>query len=444
MRQFQRSGYRGWTDGNSECYYGIQYAEVGSDARFEDSSVLLADQQLDVAHLDEVPIFPQLPSRLVTSMGRRPECNPQSESAHFLNIWVPAHGSNVPVLLFIHGGAWMTGGGSIAWYDGEMMSLRGAIVVTINYRLGPLAHLRDPAGTGSRNPAYSDICSALLWVQENIVRFGGDPGRVTVVGQSAGSWYAHLLTISPRADGLFDRVAHLSHASNRPWTFERQDQISMDVRDELGESSLMDIEPTSLLSGARLVLGRSAIPQWSVPTPFLPATEDSVADVFCDPTRSASASHVSAVYFRTTGTETSTFYFDSLNSHHLSHATEYEDIVAHTSELHFDGPARRLADAYSAQGTPTFLRRFNLRSELPGFLSGHCFDLPFQFGNLDSWSDAPMLAGVTHEKFEKVSDLLMSELVHFVEGAIPAGDMNEHSVGARAEPILTNRNEGAL
>ncbi|MEV7646940.1 carboxylesterase family protein [Arthrobacter sp. NPDC089319] len=462
MKIVARSGLTGYADGGVECYYGIQYAALHLGERFSASSLIEGDRQIAVSALSEVPVFPQLPSRLASSMGSGLDRNPQSESAFFLNVWTPIQSLGCPVLFFIHGGAWMTGGGSAPWYDGASMSARGVVVVTFNYRLGPFAHLRDDYSNDDRNPAFSDVLAALQWVHKNIARFGGDPKRVTVAGQSAGSWYAHLLSTSDSARGMLARVAHLSHASNRPWAPAYQDQLSDEVRRELGTSSLRSVDRTELLEAAKRVVLRRPLELGAVPTPYLPTTNEGTADLFCSATESARVSHVEAVYIRTTGTETSTFFFDSPQLRQIdaeavaalrvslasrptigdtdgvvaNMENPYEDLVAVTSEYHFGGPSRDLADAYALQGIPTYLRVFEKQSSLDGFLSGHCFDLPFQFGQMGPWTDAPMLSGVSPDEFQRVSDVLMSELVTFVSSQDQICELKSHIQGANPVPIM--------
>ncbi|MBL5974275.1 MAG: carboxylesterase/lipase family protein [Candidatus Leucobacter sulfamidivorax] len=452
----RRSGYAGQVVDGVERYLGIQYAEPGPSGRFSASAVIGGRRQAAADSLDDVPVFPQLPSRLSAAMGRRVERNPQVESAFFLNVWTPVRGSRLPVLFFIHGGAWMTGGGSASWYDGRALSARGMVVVTCNYRLGPLAHLTEPGSGGSRNPALSDLLAALRWVRENIARFGGDPEAVTVAGQSAGSWYAHLLCVSDAARGLLGRVAHLSHASNRPWTPARQDRLCEEVRRELGLGSLRDAGVPELLEAGRRAATRTEPGLGAVPTPYLPTTDAATADLLCSAPESARASHARAVYLRTTGTETSAFFFDSPRERQVdadavarlrastaggaaaaggSARTPYEELVAITSEHFFDGPSRALADAYADRGIPTYLRAFEARSELDGFLSGHCFDLPFQFGSRDGWPDAPMLRGISRERFDRVSAGLVSELADFVASPDSGCGLERHLGGAGAVPI---------
>jgi para-nitrobenzyl esterase len=128
-----------------------------------------------------------------------------------LNLWRPSAPSTLPrpVLVFIHGGANAIGSGSDPLHDGRWLAKnRDVIVVTINYRLGLLGFLAHPELTAesgtSGNWAYLDQIAALEWIARNIAAFGGDPGRVTIVGESAGALSVCILLASPRAAGLFN------------------------------------------------------------------------------------------------------------------------------------------------------------------------------------------------------------------------------------------------
>jgi para-nitrobenzyl esterase len=143
-----------------------------------------------------------------------PKLPPQSEDCLNLNIWTPANSSSdkLPVMFWIHGGAFTAGSGSEPMYDGEMLARKGVVVVTTNYRLGMFGFLCHPELTSespnhaSGNYGLLDLIAALQWVQRNIAAFGGDPERVTIFGESAGSMAVNLLTASPLAKGLFQRA----------------------------------------------------------------------------------------------------------------------------------------------------------------------------------------------------------------------------------------------
>jgi para-nitrobenzyl esterase len=140
--------------------------------------------------------------------------NAVSEDCLYLNIWTPAKtaGDKLPVFVWIHGGGLTEGSTAVPLYDGEGLARKGLVVVTINYRLGALGFLAHPELTresdrnSSGNYGLLDQLAALEWVHRNVAAFGGDPGRVTIAGQSAGARSVHCLSASPLAKGLFHRA----------------------------------------------------------------------------------------------------------------------------------------------------------------------------------------------------------------------------------------------
>lgn len=135
-----------------------------------------------------------------------------SEDCLYLNVFTSAASASatMPVMVWIHGGAWTSGSGPI--YQGEDLASKGVVYVSLNYRLGVFGFLAHPELTresvnhSSGNYALLDQIAALRWVQANIAAFGGDPSRVTIFGESAGSWSVQCLVASPLARGLFHRV----------------------------------------------------------------------------------------------------------------------------------------------------------------------------------------------------------------------------------------------
>ena len=137
---------------------------------------------------------------------------PVSEDCLTLNIWAPAHAERAPVFFWIHGGALVTGSSREPLYEGRRLAERGAVVVSINYRLGVLGWMAHP-GLSVESPAHisgnyglMDQIAALQWVKRNIAAFGGDPGNVTIAGESAGALSVLYLMSSPPAHGLFAKA----------------------------------------------------------------------------------------------------------------------------------------------------------------------------------------------------------------------------------------------
>ena len=137
---------------------------------------------------------------------------PQSEDCLYLNVWAPeaAKGEKLPVMVWLYGGGFYFGTATQPLYDGAHMARHGVIVVTLNYRVGVFGFFSHPdlaaEGKVDGNQGVLDQIAALQWVKHNIAAFGGDPGRVTIFGESAGAESVSVLTTSPLAKGLFQRA----------------------------------------------------------------------------------------------------------------------------------------------------------------------------------------------------------------------------------------------
>ena len=183
----------------------------------------------------------------------------QSEDCLSLNIWTPADtGSQpLPVLVWVHGGSYVSGSGSESRLDGARLAGLGMVVVTINYRVGVFGFLAHPGLTGesphqtSSNYGLMDQMLALQWVQDNIAEFGGDPERVTAFGVSAGSASVALLLVSEQARGLFQQaILQSPGTARRLASLEQAEQAGL----ALGE----DIAALRRLSGEE-VLARTPL-----------------------------------------------------------------------------------------------------------------------------------------------------------------------------------------
>ena len=196
---------RGFLDQGVRAFLGIPYAAppVGALRWKAPQPPLAWTQVRDCAAFG--PACPQ---------PRQAEGGNFSEDCLYLNVWTPAAKpqARLPVMVWIHGGGFVVG--SAAWpeYQGRNLARKGVVLVTLNYRLGPLGYLVHPAlsqespDQTSGNYGLLDQIAALRWVQRNIAAFGGDPGNVTLFGQSAGSRSVSLLLLSPLSDGLFQRA----------------------------------------------------------------------------------------------------------------------------------------------------------------------------------------------------------------------------------------------
>ena len=197
------------TDGRLRIFRGIPYAAppVG-ELRWKAPSPAAAWEGIRDAteagpHCVQGPIF-----------GDITFSRPASEDCLNLNIWTPATapGDRLPVMVWIHGGGFQAGAGPEPRHDGDALARKGIVVVTLNYRLGVFGFLAHPELTresgrqASGNYGLLDQVAALRWVRDNIAAFGGDPGNVTIFGESAGSFAVSALMASPIASGLFHRA----------------------------------------------------------------------------------------------------------------------------------------------------------------------------------------------------------------------------------------------
>ena len=176
------------------------------------------------------------PDCLQGRMPGSPEPAPQSENCLFANVWRqagPKAGAKLPVMVWIHGGAFVNGGSSPPETWGDAMARRGVVFVTFNYRLGRFGFFGHPALSAEHpdeatgNYGLMDQMAALAWVRRNIAAFGGDPKNVTVVGGSAGGISINLLLGAPMARGLFDKAIIQSGAGRRFLARERR--LSQDL-----------------------------------------------------------------------------------------------------------------------------------------------------------------------------------------------------------------------
>ncbi|MFH1149207.1 MAG: carboxylesterase/lipase family protein [Actinomycetota bacterium] len=159
-------------------------------------------------------VGPECPQIVLGSKKSAAGQRPQSEDCLYLNVWTPAKKSSekLPVMFWIHGGAYQLGAGGLPLYNGEKLAERGVVVVTINYRLGPLGFLAHPALTAespnnsSGNYGLLDQQAAMQWVKRNIYAFGGDPAKVTIFGESAGAMSVFDQLVSPLSAGLFHQA----------------------------------------------------------------------------------------------------------------------------------------------------------------------------------------------------------------------------------------------
>jgi para-nitrobenzyl esterase len=286
------------SDKSVEVFAGIPYAappigELRWKAPLEPATwkdVLKADHFSDCAMQNTIPTI--ISKLLYQSMGTdimrhtSIEDNEKiSEDCLYLNIWrnsdISANDKR-PVIVYIHGGSYTTGSGSIDIYNGESMAKKGAIFITINYRLGIFGYYASPDLTAeadygaSGNYGILDQIAALQWIKANIAAFGGDPDNVTVAGESAGSFSVNILQASPLAKGLFQRVIGESGANfgsrgikGRPMqTKAAAEKSDSELQDNLKKYSLKELRSVSasdLIKASRTIECRPIVDGYVLP-----------------------------------------------------------------------------------------------------------------------------------------------------------------------------------
>ncbi len=194
------------SDNTISVYKGIPYAAppVG-DLRWRDTQ-----PAKDWGGVREATKFSAIPPQRESP---DPQSPPQSEDSLYLNVWTPAKTADarLPVMVWIYGGGFTYGSASTRIYDGTQLAQQGVVVVSFNYRLNVLSGFAHPAlskesGHGSGNYGLLDQIAALKWVQRNIKGFGGNPGNVTIFGESAGGLSVSALVVSPMTDGLIHKA----------------------------------------------------------------------------------------------------------------------------------------------------------------------------------------------------------------------------------------------
>ncbi len=243
----------GKTDGEIEAYLNIPYAAAPTGERRWRPPADAASWSGVRDGTQMGPACPQ-PVRLAVVAGG--VANFQSEDCLHLNIWRPKGAADLPVMVWIHGGAHVIGSGTFPIFDGTQLARQGVIVVTINYRLGALGYFAHPALTAEAeadaplgNFGLMDQLAALRWVQTNIASFGGDPARVTVFGESAGAVSTMTLLSMPEASGLFSAAIVQSGVNLRPpRSLTEQEALGLAAANAVGlgaDATARDLRATS-------------------------------------------------------------------------------------------------------------------------------------------------------------------------------------------------------
>jgi para-nitrobenzyl esterase len=405
------------------------------------------------------PMAPQVGGILAMYDGG----HPQSEDCLFLNVWTPGldPAARRPVMVWIHGGSLTSGAGSSILYRGNRLSKSGdVVVVTINYRLGALgwlAHpdLRDEETGAAGNWGLLDQIAALQWVQDNIEGFGGDPGNVTVFGESAGSWSVSALLGTPAAAGLFQKAiaqsggplsipmeravktteTFLANVGRSPTDISALRELPVDevlvAQGQLGGSPGMARALLPVVDGG--VLPRPPVEtiagEHSADVAVIAGTNAEEMRLFALGDRSASSMPEERLRKRLLAAGTDESVVDGLIAAYRQaregrgqSATPFEIWDAIETDRIFRLPTLRMLEAQAAHQPATYSYLFNYRSPAAGGFLGacHAMEIPFVFGTL---TDPPIdrFTG-TGAGPEGLSRRMMEAWLSFAHGGDPSTD----------------------
>jgi para-nitrobenzyl esterase len=363
------------------------------------------------------PISPQAPTQIEALLGG--SIGEQSEDCLYLNVWTSGcDAAKRPVMVWIHGGAFVIGAGSQGIYNGRHLAARDAVVVTINYRLGAFGFLgfadtTEGRAPGSGTEGLADQILALHWVKQNIAAFGGDADNVTIFGESAGGMSVSALLASPVASGLFHKTiaqsgaAHIGHDRDRTARVARAMLDLLKIAPE-DAARVIDV-PYGALIGAQIALladsrdGADTRKLGSLP--FQPAIDGALLPQKpIDAVREGSAKGIplltgsnleewklfsaanpalrlmSAKGFEERATRLAKDATPDILAAY-SEGSPFERFNAMMTDKVFMVPATKLLDAQSAHA-PVYGYRFDWRSKLLGGMMGSChaLELGFVFG----------------------------------------------------------------
>jgi para-nitrobenzyl esterase len=428
----------GARDGRVDRYLGIPYAAapVGARRFAEPTPAPAWDGVRDATRTG--PTAPQNP---MSAQSQTVLANPIDPGDDFLNlnVFAPTGAERAPVMLFIHGGSAKYGSNSLDGYDGTAFARDGVVLVVINYRLGPegFSVLDDaPANLG-----YADAIAALRWVRDEIRAFGGDPGNVTIFGESAGAIAVGCLLVSPVARGLFRRAII---QSGMPSARSRQKAGEVTRREAkvLGVPTTRDgfagVPVDRLLAADRTVTeGGSPLnakPSYSgligdaiIPVDPATAARDGVADDI--PLMFGGTAEEQNLFTAGGAFEMNGLLFaiirarfgvtrrvlDAYKARYPGRSRGYL-LAAMTIDLIMRIPMHRIADARARRGAATWAYEFAWRSPNHDLGAAHAMELPFVFDRLSS-PDWILLGGDTMP--QRIADEMHAAWVRFATTGDP-------------------------
>ncbi|MFZ4709640.1 MAG: carboxylesterase family protein, partial [Zwartia sp.] len=375
-------------------FLGLRYAQAPTGAlRFAPPQALGPQPPFDATQAG--PVCPQLPSRLRTVMGDFEAV--QDEDCLRLAVWTPGCDQRTrPVVVWLHGGAWQSGGGALGWYDGTRLAARGdCVVVGVNYRLAALGWLYVPGETA--NVGLLDEEAAVRWVVDNIEHFGGDPTNIIMMGQSAGGFnIAAMLAREP----LFNRAILQSASLGRG--FRDPAQAAHLSRVFLQATGAQTVAEARALPVANLLAAQQA------PTVMAALKEEGAnRSLFCPVGAPEFFNSPLGPLMQQAATRADVLLGYTRDEMTAFPGAERNLASQQLGEKIFGAPSRQWAHDAHAADRQAWVFEFAFGPN-PALGACHCSELPFVFGNLESFDGAAMLQGMTAEHGARLVEQMQS------------------------------------
>ena len=453
---------RGIDDGTAMSWKGVRYAAAPvGDLRFRApeppqrwTEVFDADAYGPVCPQPPVPNFP-------LDLGAE-----EGEDCLVLNVWAPSGtspGDNKPVMVWLHGGAYVLGSSSQPLYAGRRLASSGdVIIVTLNYRVGVFGFL-DLSRVGGRrrfdtNVGLRDVLAALRWVRDNIAAFGGDPSRVTLFGESAGAGIVTTMLAVPQAAGLFSTAIAQSSPATSVYDSNRAQRVTEQVLEYLGIARpegdrLSQVSVPALIAATNKVF--DDVPARSPGTlAFVPIIDGDLLHDYPVKLAREGKTHPVPLIIGTNKNEAALFRLmrsplmpitpKAITSMFNEIAAEQPDLQLPTDQqlgTTYRGKARglniasdigfRMPSVWFSEGhgrvAPVYLYRFDYASPLMKLLlvgAAHATELPYVWGTLGAPKDVTLKLGGAKTAIA-VSKRIRTRWVNFATHAKPIGAPGE-------------------
>ena len=367
---------------------------------------------------------------------------PQSEDCLFLNIWAPStDGAAKPVMVWLHGGAYILGSASQPLYNGRRLATSGDIVVvTVNYRLGALGFL-DLSSLPTRrrfdtNIGLRDVLAALGWVRDNIAAFGGDPHRVTVFGESAGAGIITTLLAMPAAEGLFANAIAQSSPATSVYDRDRARRVAEIVLTKLGIDTSDADRLHSVPIPAILAASKEVFDEVPVRNPgtlaFVPIVDGDLLTDYPVKLAQEGRSHPVPLIIGTNKHEAALFRLMRSPLMPITPRATYWRVrrnaryLSIASDVGFRMPSVWLAEGHCAVA-PVYMYRFDYSTPLLKLLlvgAAHATELPYVWGTLGGPRDPTLRLGGARTA-KAISKRMRTRWVNFATNGKTTGPPGE-------------------